>query len=465
MEEQPAAAVFCEHSGAAADDESVAGICKILGGWPVGLRIAGRYCSSTGESAAGYLRWLEQEPFKELGDGEHQEENAALLLRRSVAQVSEDARLALGVAGTLAFAPLAREPMAAILEGDERRARKALGELVNYGLLETKEERWQVSHALVHTYARIELALSTDALKRLAGCYIAFCEAASDEGVKGYARLDAERAHCLRLMESCLESGLWQYVQALVGAIDIYLERQGYWTEELAALEMALTASQQTGDRKDEDWCLNSLGCTYTIRGDYEKALAYYEQCLLIQHELGDRQREGTTLNNIAEIYRQQGKHELALQQYQHSLSIKRKVGDREGEGTTLNNIGLLYSDQENYEQALLQYEHCLPIAREIGNKIGEGYTLNNIAEIYRAQGKPAKALEHHEQALVIRQQLGDRASEAQSRWNIGITYIDLGDLAKAEEYIAQTVQIEEAIGHPNLEKDRKYLAHVRAAR
>jgi ATP/maltotriose-dependent transcriptional regulator MalT len=71
LEEQPAAAVFCEHSGAAADDESVAGICTILGGWPVGLRIAGRYCSSTGESAAGYLRWLEQEPFKELGDGEH----------------------------------------------------------------------------------------------------------------------------------------------------------------------------------------------------------------------------------------------------------------------------------------------------------------------------------------------------------------------------------------------------------
>ena len=38
LEEQPAAAVFCEHSGAAADDASVAGICKILDGWPVALR-------------------------------------------------------------------------------------------------------------------------------------------------------------------------------------------------------------------------------------------------------------------------------------------------------------------------------------------------------------------------------------------------------------------------------------------
>lgn len=164
LAEQDAAAVFREYSGVAADDASVQGICKILGGWPVGLRIAGRYCSSTGESAAGYLRWLEQEPFKELGDGEHQEENAALLLRRSVDAVSADARLVLGVAGCLAFAPIAREPVAAILEGDERRARKALGELVNYGLLETKEERWQVSHKLVHTYARKELAMSKESL-------------------------------------------------------------------------------------------------------------------------------------------------------------------------------------------------------------------------------------------------------------------------------------------------------------
>jgi tetratricopeptide (TPR) repeat protein len=465
LDEQPAAEVFRQYSGLAADDPSVAAICKLLGGWPVGLRIAGRYCSSTGESAAAYLRWLEQEPFKELGDGQHQEENAALLLRRSVAAVSEDARQVLGMAGALAFATMSGSPVAAILEDDERRARNTLGELVNYGLLERKEERWQTSHALIHTYARTELPLSTDALKRLAMYYIIFCYIASEEGVQGYARLDGERAHCLRLMESCLASKLWQEVKLLVGAITIYLDRQGWWTEKLTAVEMRLTAARQTGNRKDEGWCLNSLGYTCLKRGEYDKALAWFEQSLPIWRELGDREGEGTTLNNMAGVYRQQGKYELALETLQKSLSIRREIGDRRGEGESLNNIGSLYYAQGDNEQALSYYEQDLAICREGGDTIGEGTTLNNIAEIYRAQGKYSKALEYFEQDLAICRELGDRGLEAQCCWNIGLSYIDMGDLAKAEEYIAQAVQIAEQIGHPLLEKWRDGLARVRAAR
>jgi tetratricopeptide (TPR) repeat protein len=336
LEERPAAEIFCACSGAAADDASVKGILKILGGWPVALRIAGRCLSGAGESAADCLRWLEKAPFKELGHGEHQEENAALLLRRSVDAVSEDARLALGLAGCLAFAPTACEPVAAILDDDESRARNALRELVSYGLMDRKEERWQTSHALIHTFARTELALSTESLKRLADWYIPFCEAAGKEGVQGCARLDAERAHCLRLMASCLARGLLKEVKALAAAIDIYLERQGWWTEDMAALSMRLTAARQAGDRMDEGVCLNSLGCNCERRGGLEKALACYEQSLPIRRELGYKEGEGATLNNMAVIYRQQGKHELALECYEQSLSRALESGDREGEGVTL---------------------------------------------------------------------------------------------------------------------------------
>ncbi len=465
LEEKQAEEVFRRYNGLVGDDANVQGICKILDGWPVGLRIAGRYLRTTKESAADYLRWLEKEPFKELGDGEHQEENAALLLRRSMAQVSEDARLALGVAGCLAFAPLAREAVMAILDGDELRSCDALNELVNYGLMDRKEERWQISHALIHTYARTELAPSVNALKRLAGWYIAFCKAASEEGVQGYARLDAERAHCLRLMESCLASELWQEVKRLVGATYIYLDRQGWWTELLAAFAMGLTTAQQIGNRRYEALCLNSLGYTCDSRGEREKALSWYEHSLVIRRELCDRKGEGVTLNNMAMIYQQQGKHKLALQTYQQSLSIQREVGERMGEGTTLNNIGQLYYNQGEYEQALPYYEQCLPIWQELGYKIGEGTTLNNIAAIYSVQGNPTRALEYWQQALAIYQQFGLRAGEAVTRWNIGLTYKDMDDFPKAEEYIAQAVELAEQMSHPSLEEWRDGLARVRAKR
>lgn len=440
-------------------------ICTILGYHPNAIRVVGRYLGTTGESAAEYLRWLEEEPLKELSCGKHQSENVTLLLRGSVAQVSADARRVMGSVGALALMPVAHDTVVALFDDDERRSCNAINELVNYGLLESQDNRWLESHPLVHTYARNELTLSCKSLKRLATYYINFCETQSKAGIDGYARIDQERAHCLRLIEICLDRRLWQEVKGLGGTMWEYLDRQGYWTEQLTAVEMRLTAAQHTRDRNDECWCLNSLGYTCQRRGDNEQALVWYEQTLPIRRELGDRRGEGVTLNNMAAIYDDQGKHELALDTYQQSLSIQQEISDREGEGTTLNNIGELYRIQGDYEQAMMFYEQSLSIRREVDDKTGEGTNLNNIALIYDTQGKPSKAVEYYKQALVIARELGDRAGEAANCWNLGFTCEKMDDLAQAEEYMSQAVEIAEAIDYPSLEEWREELTWVQAKR
>ncbi|MCI5194387.1 MAG: tetratricopeptide repeat protein, partial [Candidatus Electrothrix sp. AU1_5] len=495
LDELPAEEAFRLYSGTTADKATVQAVCQQLGGWPLALRIAGQYLRNTDESAADYLRWLETEPLKELGGGKHQEENAALLLRRSVEQVSWKGQFVLNIIGLLAFAPFTERPVTFFIKNvnystpwefckwvkrriahrktwlvhytdeDSRFCRKVLNELVDFGLLEKRDKGWQVSHALIHVYVRSKIPLNRWLLKGLAQFYIVFAQEQSKLGLEGYARLDGERAHCLRLIAVCLDGELWQEVKGLAGAMWEYLDRQGWWAELLTALEMRLTAARQAGDRRDEGWCLNSLGLTCWRRGEPDQALVWYEQCLPILRKLEARKDKGVTLNNMALIYDDLGRYEQALEYYQQSLSIKREVGDREGEGTTLSNIGVLYHAQGEYDQALQYYEQCLPICQELGYKIGEGATLNNIAEIYRVQGKPGKALEYHEQALSLRRDLGDRAGEAQSCWNLGLTYEDMGDLAKAEEHISLAVEIAEAIGHPSLEKWRDYLKRVRAKR
>ncbi len=465
LDDKPAAELLAAWSGQAIDAETTQRICALLGGLPVAVRIVGHYLRSTDEPAAEYLRWLDKEPLGQLSKGKHRTESVAVLLRRSVAQVSDDARQVLALAGTLAYVPISGSPVAVILDDDDERCRDALNELVNYGLLERQKERWQVSHALIHTYARTELALSTESLEPLAGWYIAFCKAASNEGLKGYARLDAERAHCLRLMESCLESELLAAVNNLAETISTYLDRQGYWTEKLAALDMNLTAARQSGKRSHEGACLNNLGLTCWRRGELDKASAYYEQSLPIWRELGNRKDEGSTLNNIATIYHDQGKHNKAVIQYKQSLTICREVGDREGEGATLNNLAGVYYDQGDCEQALTYYEQSLRIAREVGHKPLEGSTLNNIASIYDEQGKPAKALECYKQSLAIHQQLGDRAGEAELCWNIAKFYFHKGDRAKADEYMSQAMQLAKTIDQSLVERWRKTLAQVQAKR
>ncbi|MCI5228306.1 MAG: tetratricopeptide repeat protein, partial [Candidatus Electrothrix sp. AX2] len=327
---------------------------------------------------------MQKRPFRKLRTGDrHQQDNAALLLERSVDQVSPDAVAVLRLAGVLAFAPFRLMSVTFVLstEGDdedelELRSMEAVNELVIYGLLERRDQGLHIGHALIHEYAAGQLGLGKEELTLVATFYMNWCWEQSKAGVPGYARLDGERVHCLRLIGACLEGRLWQEVQGLVGAICVYLDRQGHWVEFITAMEIRLTAARKAEDRWSEAWCLNSLGYTCARRGEQEQALAWFEQCLPLWRKLGHKEGEGVTLNNMAAIYDDLGKYEQALETYQQSLSISQEVDDRKGEGRTLNNIGMLYRKQGDNEQALQYYEQCLPIAQEIGNKIGEGAPL-----------------------------------------------------------------------------------------
>ncbi|CAK8713417.1 hypothetical protein KKHLCK_02455 [Candidatus Electrothrix laxa] len=464
LRKEAAAEVFCAYSGIASDNESVQGICKILDGWPVGLRIAGRYVGSTGESPADYLRWLKQEPFQELGDGEHQEENAALLLRRSVAQVSDDARLALGVAGTLAFASIMREPVEAILN-DERRGRNSLNELVDYGLMVKSEERWQISHLLIYVYVRRELPIDRDTLIQLATRYFIFCLSLIRYDAQGYACLDSERAHCLKLMETCINNELWLAVSLLDGILSEYLDLQGLWTERLIFLNMRLIAAQQAGERKDEALCLNNIGYTHYQCGEYVTALDFYKQSRSIHRDIGDRQGEGASLNNMGSVYRKQEKNKQALKTYEKSLRITQDNKDQYGEGGALNNIGEMHRIEGNSTLALKYYRQSLSRKRKVGDRAGENAALNNIAEVYSEQGILKRVLKCHKHVWSMAREIGDRNGEARTCWNIGLTCIKLRELDKAEKYICFAVQIAEDINLPLLEEWRNALEDIRAER
>ena len=138
LPEDQAEEVLRAYSKVTGEEEAIQGIEKILGGWPVALRIAGHYLHSTGEPAADYLRWLKKRPFRKLRtSGEHQKDNAALLLERSAEQVSADAVQVLRLAGVLAFAPISLMSVMFVLSTDgedqddlELRSIEAVNELV-----------------------------------------------------------------------------------------------------------------------------------------------------------------------------------------------------------------------------------------------------------------------------------------------------------------------------------------------
>ncbi len=439
-----------------ADTIAAQRIADLFGGLPLALSLAGHYMASQGQHVVDYLAWLESTPKAALDFGERPSRNITLLMARSLEQVSELARSALGVTGVLALAPFDWDVVAAALGEIEATTKRALGELVDHGLLAraVEEGRWQVTHALVHAYARAELAPTTEVLALLGKYYDTFTREQRDLGLPGYRALDLQRGHILAVQAACSAAVQWDVVIDITWAAVGYLDLRGHWTERMTLLETGLVAAQTAEAHYDEGAFLGLLGRTYADKGDVRQSISYYEQALRISQEIGDRLGEGTWLGSLGGAYSGLGEVRRAVDFYEQALAISREIGDRRNEGNWLGNLGNAYTDLGEPKRAIELYEQALAISREIGDRRGEGADLGNLGIAYQNLGETRRAIRLHEQQLGIAREIGDRRGEGNALGNLGIAHMSLGRARHAIGYGEQQLVICREIGDRRGEAD-----------
>jgi len=446
----------------ATDLPAASEICKLVGGLPLAIRFVGRYLARKKQPAPKYLLWLQAQPLRALDQGQRREQSVPLLLERSLQQVSEIAQQALAMIGLLALSPFDSAVVAAAFDLPLFEAENLLGELVSYGLLSPNDSPptpysllptpalYQVTHALIHTYARAQLTPPPEVTARVAEYYTALAETESANGLPGYRRLDTERAHLLRVLTGCHERGEWDAVQRLVWAVgthDGYLIMQGHMTERHTLLETGLAAARQGGNQYNEAAFLDMLATNHRSMGRVTAAITLYEQALVIDKARGDKQGQGVFLGNLGNAYSNLGQVDKAIEFYQQALLISREIGDRRGEGNRLGNLGVAYHDLGQVDKAIEFYQQALLISREIGNRQGEGNSVGNLGNAYSNLGQVEQAIEFYQQALLIAREIGDRRNEGAWLGNLGLAYSNLGQLDKAIEFYQQALLISREIG------------------
>lgn len=392
--------------GLASEKDTYRRICALLGCLPLAVFLAGRYMAQRRQKSVEYLAWLEKTPLAALDLGAKQHQSIPLLMRHSLAQVSTKARDCLGITGALALNPFGAEIIAVALDSSIEETNRNLGELVDYGLLIRPVALYQVTHALIHTFARTEAPLDGTTLSRLADYYNAFIRKHSDLGLPGYALLDSQLDHFLAVQSACNKASQWDMVRKLTWALDDFLDLQGHSAERRKSAEFGLLAARASKARYDEASFLTLLGLAYDNLGDARKAIEYYEQRLAIAREIEDRRGEGIALGNLGVAHKNLGDARKAIEYYEQCLVIHREIRDRKGEGSDLCNLGLAYADLGDARKAIDYYEQHLAIAREIGDKRGEGNALFNMSLSLDKLGQSAKAIDLVKSALEIYEQI-----------------------------------------------------------
>ena len=179
---------------------------------------------------------------------------------------------------------------------------------------------------------------------------------------------------------------------------------------------------------------LNNIGIALAWIGERPKALEYLSQVTTILGEMGDRSRRASVLGNLCVINNDLSDYKKAFGLCNEALRIKREVGDKTGEATQLNNLGSVYASSGDYQKALNAYLQARDIHRSLGERGGEGVTLNNVAWVYATIGEYDKAIEVYNQALVPMREIKYTYGIAKILSNIAVNYADLKDFRKALE-------------------------------
>jgi len=370
-------------------------------------------------------------------------------------QLGDDGRSAL-LALSLFTPSASREALAQVagFGGDMKLLNEAARRLARLWLVMAKDggERLAIE-GLTREMARTRinrLSNGDEFKQRFVANFLAYAESHDQPKPEDFDALDAERENLLGAMDIAFEAQDWQTVMRLMDTISAnsdWLVVRGYWDEERARGEQALTAARELQDEKGIARCAHNLAIIYQNQGDLDEARSLYQQSLDIKRKLGDQSGIASSLHQLGLLAQDQGDLDEARSLYQQSLDIKRKLSDQRGIDSSLHQLGRLAQDQGDLDEARSLYQQSLDISRKLGDQSGIAISLHQLGLLAQDQGDLDEARSLYQQSLDIKRKLGDQSGIASTTSQIGIVYLDLKQYSESRASHEESLAIRRRLG------------------
>jgi tetratricopeptide (TPR) repeat protein/serine phosphatase RsbU (regulator of sigma subunit) len=255
-------------------------------------------------------------------------------------------------------------------------------------------------------------------------------------------------------LKFCVELRQKKHEARAHNSLGISYSNKGEYGKAIEHHQEALKLRKEIKDLKAISISYNNIGIVYYSQANYPKALEFYLKALKIKEELKDKKGIGVSFNNIAVVYYLQKNFAKAMEYHFKALKIREEIGDKTGISASYNNIGNVYMDQKNFLKALEYYFKSLKIAEELNNKKSLGDDYNNISGVYAEMKDYKKAIEYENKAIAIREEIGDKYGLSTSYGAMGLIFDRLSDHGSSIKYHTLSLKLAKDIGA--IEQERK---------
>lgn len=192
---------------------------------------------------------------------------------------------------------------------------------------------------------------------------------------------------------------------------------------------------------KDQSKLLNSMGHSYAMAYNYDKAL----EVLSLAYEINEKSKniydQAGTLGIIAWIYTfDENKHEESIKYYKQALNLFIKINEPKGILTSYANLGDLYLLTGNYNKALDVLSKALIVAIELNDEHAQGIILLSFGEAYYELGKYDEGLNKIDLAFNLFNKNNSSREKALANHLYGVFYLKKRSYLKAESYLKKSL-------------------------
>jgi two-component system, NtrC family, sensor kinase len=182
--------------------------------------------------------------------------------------------------------------------------------------------------------------------------------------------------------------------------IATYLNRDGDLPGSLKMTFETLAKAKQINDIRSILTCYNTMGLTYSVLKDYQKALNNYYQCKYFAEKYHLNALSVIAYNNIGRAYIDYNKLDSAYYYIKKAYDFALKTKNTANIGYPIRSFGIIEFKKGNFRRAIDFYNKSIETIPHRDNHYLMSENYRRMAEAYRAENKIDSCIYYAKQAL-----------------------------------------------------------------
>ncbi len=215
------------------------------------------------------------------------------------------------------------------------------------------------------------------------------------------------------------------------------------YNESNARLQKSIQVCRTLNERGELALALYVLGTGEYYQGEYAQSKERFEESLALCRRLDDKPGMALALNCLANVIRDgMGDYEQIPPLYDESLALAREIGDQFGIARVLINQGTTAYRLKKYKEAQRLFRESMNIYREIDYRHGLSASLSYLGQVDGLLGEYDSATELLYESLNLNRETGDRLSIAERLKQLGDVAWMRGAYQESKQYFDEALSL-----------------------